>query len=92
MKPYYQTTPEVDVEQSTADNIKQEDRIHAFMLDHFRIYTAWDLHEQFPNIPITSIRRSLFNLKESHRVAETGYSKGKYGKPVGEFIAIKLMF
>lgn len=89
MKPFYNTTrlQGKDLQQSIASNIKQEDRIFQWMNDHAGCHSAWDLQQVFPHIPITSIRRALFNLKEQLKIREVGMTLGNYGKPVSKFTA-----
>lgn len=89
MKSYYPTIPISAPELLAAErsNQKQETRILHWMTDHPGAYSAWDLSQFFTQIPITSIRRALFNLQEQALIREVGITIGKYGEPVTKFTA-----
>jgi Fe2+ or Zn2+ uptake regulation protein len=89
MKHYYQTTP-LDgntLQEMIESNERQETRILNFLREKKINFTAWDLLNHFPKIPISSIRRSLHNLREQGYIIEVGYSDGIYNKPVTVFKA-----
>lgn len=75
------------LQESISSNIKQEDRIFQFMKEQSGCHSCWDIHQAFPSIPITSIRRALFNLKEQAKIHEVGMTIGNYGKPVFKYTA-----
>ena len=89
MKKYYNTNGLYGsaLLEATRSNEKQEDKILRYIQSHPGIHTAWSISESadFFNIPITSIRRALFNLKDQCLIRETGLITGRYGKPVTAF-------
>jgi Fe2+ or Zn2+ uptake regulation protein len=89
MKHYYNTTKMEGeaVREASLSNEKQEARILDYMENMGSTWSAWDLGDVFQKIPITSIRRALFNLRESGLVSEVGMTTGRYGKPVARFMA-----
>ena len=89
MKKYYNTNNLCGnaLKVASMSNERQELRILRYINLHPGTHTAWSISEtsDFYNIPITSIRRALFNLKDQCLIRDIGMAIGKYGKPVTVF-------
>jgi len=85
---YYNTTglSGEELQKSISKAVTQDDRVMYIMKKNDRPMSAstiWGKYRaNFGNCPLTSIRRSLSNLKQYGSIRWTGeYKKGIYGKP-----------
>ena len=85
---YYNTTglSGEELQKAKSKAVTQDDRVFLIMQIKARPMSAsiiWGAYRaNFGNCPLTSIRRSLSNLKQYGSIRWTGeYKKGIYGKP-----------
>lgn len=86
--PYYNTNglSGDELQKAKSKAVTQDDRVILIMRTKARPMSAstiWGKYRaNFGNCPLTSIRRSLSNLKQYGSIRWTGeYKKGIYGKP-----------
>jgi Fe2+ or Zn2+ uptake regulation protein len=82
---YYNTTNETGevLKRAKQKTLKQDSRIMSFFESHPGHWTPCEVWQQcMPNVPITSVRRSITNLTDQGRLEKTDKKKqGIYGRP-----------
>jgi hypothetical protein len=91
---YFQTTIVSDEEARTLTQkaISQENKILSFLEKQGSIGTSAENIQESgilsPRTPITSIRRALTNLVFSGKAIRIGEVEGRYGQPIGLYVAV----
>lgn len=91
---YHQTTiiSDDDARSLEIKAISQENKILSFITKFGMTgISAEDIQSEAglpPRTPITSIRRALTNLEHAGKVRRIGEVEGRYGQPIGAYVAV----